>query len=38
MDSKDLDLAKIGQNGEFGRYVIVPAVGIGGRRQGFYRE
>lgn len=30
MDSKDLDLVKIGQNGEFGRYVIVPAVEIGG--------
>ena len=30
MDSKDLDLVKIGQNGEFGRYIIAPAAEIVG--------
>lgn len=30
MDTDKLELAKIGQNGKFGRYVIVPSVEIGG--------
>ena len=31
MEKENLELAKIGQNGKFGRYVIVPAVAIGGQ-------
>lgn len=30
MEKENLELAKIGQNGKFGKYVIVPAVAVGG--------